>query len=1112
MSENRRFNVGLPEKLRGKFKSLERKLWFVDTLITLCGIACGLVVAYLLLFMSDRFWNTPAELRFAFTLAGGAVALHFAWFWSKHWIVNRRDNRVLAAIVQRKHRRMGDRLMSAVELTSIDQRPEDVSEELCRAAIEQIDRESEKISFNKAVSTRKSRIAFVLAVLVLGVLSLPLRYTSDASQNALQRAVPGGGAERYTFVQNGDLQVNGRDPEKGTKGTFYVPRGEQLKLTSKFDFADQKDGTPFWETLGGWWQETHNAVERVDDYLGDNKIGTDFANTFSGVLPNPGEAVLSHGKNIQQAIMQNGQVVYQLTAGTKPMGLHLRVGDMRREARIEPVARPALKSLHVSLSYPDYLHYPKAESMDVRGGVFSFLEGSTAMFSANASRDLNSANVKTTHAVTDEITEQAGLVQKAKLSTSSLMLDDISALEMSWVDQYHIAGATTWKLGFDPIKDMPPRADSPDQAPVVAIIRSESLSIPALGEDDYGMEELKIYWECFKRGAAENGEVPKPLKTGEVILVEKASPRTHSLTQTWHFDPSDKALNIPDDTVVNVYVVAKDYYRTDRYVRSLPVKIYILTPEEHAQLVQENFDSKMAELDDLVRRQENLLEGTKQLQEMSPEDQAKKSTEKELARQEQEQKDIAEKLKELAEEIGELGKEASKNEEIDPETIAEMAKSMQEMKDLAKGEMSEAEQSLSEAQQQPQQPSQPSKPKDKKDKIDEAAKKEKEALDKLKEMQKEAAETTQDMYENTLVLRLRKLGEYEEKLDKELGVKLESEAGGSFSELPEHLQTFLNNRADDQHRNATKANDLQGEIKRFADSTLKENFGEVAKEMDTARPPEQLDLNAEKLRLNQSLTARMGAKKLGEDFQRWAEKLDPPEDGGGGGEGEGGESDDPNEEMLKRMKELLRLRQAEMDLREQTDELENDREERAAKQFEEGARNLAFRQFELLRDLQLEMDARTNLGKGDFLDMARDDMGKAGDELDKPDTGKKATNAETDAINKLEQEIAALMKKSESSASQGEMSPEQMEMMMMMMQMMGMKPGQKPGPGQGDSPGMSSAGGNTNKPNQATPGNVNGGNGPDRETRKVAGRADTMPKEFQGALQGFFRGVEKLNK
>ena len=410
MNEKNRFNVELPEKLRGKFKSLERKLWVVDTLITVCGIACGLVAAYLLLFVSDRFWNTPAELRFAFTLAGGAVALHFAWFWSKHWIVNRRDNRVLAAIVQRKHRRIGDRLMSAVELTSIDQRPEDVSEELCRAAIEQIDRESEKISFNKAVSTRKSRIAFVLAMSVLGVLSLPLRYTSDASQNALQRAVPSN-TERYTFVQNGDLQVNGRDSENGMEGIFYVPRGEQLQLTSKFSFADQKDGTPFWETLGGWWQETYNVVERVDNYLGDNKIGTDFANTFSGVLPNPVEAVLRHGKKAQQASMHNGQVVYQLTAGTKPMMLALRVGDVRRRARIEPVARPALKLLHVSLSYPDYLQYPMAESMEVRGGVFSFLEGSTAVFSAKASRDLNSANVKITHAVTDEITEQAGRVK-----------------------------------------------------------------------------------------------------------------------------------------------------------------------------------------------------------------------------------------------------------------------------------------------------------------------------------------------------------------------------------------------------------------------------------------------------------------------------------------------------------------------------------------------------------------------------------------------------------------------------------------------------------------------------------------------------------------------------
>ena len=155
MNEGNSFHVDLPESLRAKFRSLGRKRWLVDTVIALCGLAAGLVVSYLLLFISDRFWATPTGLRILFTVAGLGVAACFAWFWIKHWIINRRDNRVLAAIVQQKHRRMGDRLMSAVELTNQDQRPEHVSEALCRAAIEQIDKESESYSFNQAVATRK---------------------------------------------------------------------------------------------------------------------------------------------------------------------------------------------------------------------------------------------------------------------------------------------------------------------------------------------------------------------------------------------------------------------------------------------------------------------------------------------------------------------------------------------------------------------------------------------------------------------------------------------------------------------------------------------------------------------------------------------------------------------------------------------------------------------------------------------------------------------------------------------------------------------------------------------------------------------------------------------
>lgn len=124
-----------------------------------------------------------------------------------------------------------------------------------------------------------------------------------------------------------------------------------------------------------------------------------------------------------------------------------------------------------------------------------------------------------------------------------------------------------------------------------------------------------------------------------------------------------------------------------------------------------------------------------------------------------------------------------------------------------------------------------------------------------------------------------------------------------------------------------------------------------------------------------------------------------------------------------------------------------------------------------------------------------------------------AANSETDAIHMIEQEIAALMKQSQQSQSSGQMSEEQLQMLMMMMQMMGMKPGEKPGQGQGNTPGMSSAGGNTKKPNEATPGNVAGGGvNPDNKIQKLAGRNAQLPKEFQGQLKGFFKGVDELRK
>ena len=970
--QKKAFHVDLPENLRAKFASLERKLFVVDTVIAAGGIVAGLVISWLLLFMADRFWDTPAVMRSGFTLVGLGVAAFYVIFWLKHWVINRRDNRVLAAIVQKEHRRMGDRLMSAVELTDHEQRPEEVSETLCRAAIDQIANDSEKISFNRAVKTRRPLIYTILSVFILGLMALPATYTPDASQNALKRWAMSG-EERYTFVQNGELMVN--QLPVSDEGKFYVPRGEDIHVDSKYNFTDMSSGKPFWKTLGNWWDNSVNAAEQADSFLADKlSLQTDMANTLSEYVPDPELAKLSGTKTPRYVAMRDGGVRYTLPGRSKPLVITLRMGDVRREISIEPVARPEIEGTEALVQYPKYLGYSPADPQTVNSSVFQYLEGSQVMLRGQLSKPANAKGgesftqviAKATRNIGSEVQAQEVEIQGERFNTTKyLNLDDFREMEVTWKDHHHIAGREPWKLIFEKrVDELPHRVECRDKAPVIAILRSEVLEIPMAAEDDYGLKEIKAAWECWSR----NGT--NLVKKGDSTLAT-FKPQNLQGSATFLFDPGDKALNLPEGTVVKVFAVAKDYYLYDRERRSLPIEIHILTEEEHAQLIQQNFESKMAELDDLARRQENLLDATRELQDMDPEQLNNDQNDKKLGRQEQEQKNIKDKLKELADDIEELSKEALKNKDMDPTDLAKMAQMAQKMKELADQQMSEAQQSLQQAQESQSQ-------QERKENVEDAAKKEKEALDELKEMQEQANENMQDMYANTLIKRLRKIVEFEEGVADLFKENVGGLIGKSLPNLDAALRDEVNEAFGYQEMYARKAQELQEEISRFYDATNDEKFGEVTKAMASYGPVEKMEINAERIAKVHLQSTIENSLELAKKFTEWADILDPQDDGGGGDGGEGGEGGEPNEDMIARLKELLRLRQAEMDLREKTLNLDAESGVKERAQFEEDAFRLQFRQLELLGDLQIERDAR---GDGEYLPAAQFRMRDAEDEL-----------------------------------------------------------------------------------------------------------------------------------
>src|ERR1700733_5031831 len=113
-----KLSVALPEALRLQFAQVERRLWRVESTVAFCCVAGGLMVSFLALFVSDRFWDTPGWLRLTLWLGGLAAAAVAGTVWAQRWVWRRRDLRALANLVQKKYRRLGDRLLGIVELAN----------------------------------------------------------------------------------------------------------------------------------------------------------------------------------------------------------------------------------------------------------------------------------------------------------------------------------------------------------------------------------------------------------------------------------------------------------------------------------------------------------------------------------------------------------------------------------------------------------------------------------------------------------------------------------------------------------------------------------------------------------------------------------------------------------------------------------------------------------------------------------------------------------------------------------------------------------------------------------------------------------------------------------
>src|SRR5207253_9300484 len=83
---SQRQRLALPESLRTQMFAFRRRVWAIKLVEAGCGAAFGVLVAYLVLYILDRVWDTPVGVRtgiFVSALVSCALvplALH-RWIW-----------------------------------------------------------------------------------------------------------------------------------------------------------------------------------------------------------------------------------------------------------------------------------------------------------------------------------------------------------------------------------------------------------------------------------------------------------------------------------------------------------------------------------------------------------------------------------------------------------------------------------------------------------------------------------------------------------------------------------------------------------------------------------------------------------------------------------------------------------------------------------------------------------------------------------------------------------------------------------------------------------------------------------------------------------------------
>ena len=849
----------IPESLRLQLDDFRRHLWRVKIMETVAAGLIGLLVSFLLVYGLDRIWQTPGWVRLGILVAGISLFTVFAPYWLHRWVWRQRRETQLARLIAKRYPGLGDRLLGVIELQNQTGNADTLSPQLRQAAMEAVAMEVRNRKLDEALPPQRHRRWTLIALGLAGISAAAFALTPRAGLNALQRwLMPLSKTERYTFTRL-------ENPPTYRAVAF----GEAFEITLRL--SEDSEQRP--EKSSG----RYGLQSAVDASL----RGDIYQFTFPG----------------------------QQDAGT----LVFHVGDLRHAVRVEPVQRPAMEAAVAVATFPAYLGIPE-KTLNLSTGVLSAVQGSKIQIRLTTTRALATATFGPTRAQATEEAAASYTPLEGQLEISgqvaSTPVIEIGAtpfeIPFTWTDTLGLAGDSGYRLRVDALKDAAPSSYLQGIDRQKVMLPEETVDFEVLAEDDFGVKQTGIEWVGeFTRPT---GEAPAK---GELKLGD-GSAEERRLSKSAAFSPAAYGI-APQKITLRGY--SEDYLPDRGRVYSEPVILYVLTRDEHAQMLKSKFDRTITEFEDLARREVDLLDENQRLERLSGEELQKEPNAKRLEAQEQAEAESDRRMKDLTERMESLMKDATRNGDIQKETLQKMAESLKSMQELSQQDLPKVKEKLGDSQEPSNTPE-----KTQKD-VAQAAEEQQKAVEKMQEAIAKANEANRQFEAGTFVNRLKKAAGEQNGIASSLIDAYERILGIKASKLDPSDKRRLDEFISQQTKTASDVRWLQEDLSNYFARTKTDSFKQILDEMKTS----QIDSGLEEIRSvlgsNHSFIATEEAKKWADQLTAWATQLEgKKEKGGPGGGGGGGPS--PEDEDFEFMLRVMKLVQQEQDLRGQTRALE----------------------------------------------------------------------------------------------------------------------------------------------------------------------------------------------